>query len=168
MLTFDVFRAILEAALANKSAVAISRSAGLSERAIADIRHGSLPNLERASRLLDALGLELHVRRKGEVIDKEALNDAIQAALDVLGLPHETGDSVISEEALEFAAATYKYFGAVRDPMEAEHPDRDARWRMLAKEYSDCMAARIVKVQAQAAEAERRDDPDPTTSDEGQ
>ena len=82
MLGFENFRQIIETSLAGRSAASVCREAGLPENAISLLRHprNRMPSLDRASRLLDALGLELHVRRKGEIFDKGALESAIVAA----------------------------------------------------------------------------------------
>lgn len=68
-----------------QSAIELDRAAGL-VGATSLIRRGKVPSIERAAKLLDALGLELRVVRKCEPIDLLALQLAMQHTLWLAGL----------------------------------------------------------------------------------
>ena len=78
MLTAKVFRKAVENALGGRSASALCGAAGLQANAIAELRKKKRPALERAVAIAAAVGLELCVRRKGEVIDFRPLHLAIE------------------------------------------------------------------------------------------
>ena len=78
MLTLEAFRKIVDGARGGRSAVAVCREAGLANNTFANLRSGSEPGLIRAARLLDALGMELFVRRKDLESDIRALQFAIE------------------------------------------------------------------------------------------
>ena len=77
MLTLADFLRIIDAHRKGESAIQVSRKAGLPDAAVANMRLGRQPSLERAGRIAEALGLELVVRRRGEVIDFRAMHLAV-------------------------------------------------------------------------------------------
>lgn len=84
--------------------------------------------IERAARLLDALGLELHVRRKGEITDSRALRLAIDELRNpryYRGLHEET-----AAVATIFLAERYAHYAL--DPLQAAKPDQLFRTLMLS------------------------------------
>ena len=145
MLTREAFLRILEGAMGGKSAVSVARSAGLPDNAIAAMRKGRTPSLERAARLADAVELELYIRRKGEVFNKAGLESLIQFILSLHPAIEREFAQRVSEDPdfLALAAVTYTYFASQSDPVEAAHPDREARAVALAREYSDRLVAYI-------------------------
>lgn len=75
MLSFGALKHTIAAALAGKPATDVDRAAGLPLGSVATMLRGNkVPSVERAGHILDALGLELWVRRKGEAIDPLALH----------------------------------------------------------------------------------------------
>ena len=121
MLSFDQFRVIVEKALAGKSASELCRRAGLPANAISELRRGKQPTWDRAARIVDALGLELHVRRKGEGIDLRALELAIG------DLRHPAIGAGMSREGIGELAVllsqTYVTYAAALDPKVTADPD---------------------------------------------
>ena len=104
MLSRETLLAIIDRHLEGRSAASISAAAGLPSGAIAEMRKGRSPSMERAARLLDALGLELIVRRKGEIVDAAALNEAVDIAVAMYSQkdgPFDYDEDQMREFALE-------------------------------------------------------------------
>ncbi|MDE0522615.1 MAG: hypothetical protein OXH79_11730 [Boseongicola sp.] len=59
--------------------------AGVRRSQLSDLRSGKVPQLDNASRLAGAFGLDVTLRRKGETLDKRALFLAMEAVLDAHG-----------------------------------------------------------------------------------
>ena len=107
MLTTDAFLEIIDAAKGRTPDSELSRNAGLAPRAVRGIREGKKPSLDRAAALADALGLEIAVRVKGELVDPLAL---AMGFVSMLGLePTEEDDEVLMMFVEGFAAA-YDYW----------------------------------------------------------
>ena len=81
MMTLASFLEHIDRASGNRSDTEVSRAAGLHKNALGRVREGSAPSLERAARLADAVGLELVLRPKGEVINLRALQLSVASVL---------------------------------------------------------------------------------------
>lgn len=77
MLTLETFLKKIAGAKGDRSDAAVSEAAGLQSQAVAAMRRGKVPSLERAAAIADAVGLELVVRAKGEAINLFALRLAM-------------------------------------------------------------------------------------------
>ena len=83
----------------------ISRAAGLTGNALAQMRVGKVPSLERAARVADVVGLELCLRRKGEPIDLLALHLCVlQAFMFAPG----SGGTKEAETLISLVAKSYE------------------------------------------------------------
>lgn len=89
MITVAAFLEYIDRASGKRSDNEISRAAGLTSNAIAAMRKGKVPSLERAARVADVVGLELVARPKGEVINLHAL----QLSMATVLLSGSWGDS---------------------------------------------------------------------------
>ena len=107
--------------MGDRSAADVCRQAGIPAPAFSSIRSGKKPLLDRAARVAAAVGLELFVRRHGEVIDERSLHIAIEweGGRDV-GLDLQSGDA--AELAARLARA-YSYFSAALEPDVTGDPD---------------------------------------------
>lgn len=129
MLDKEVLLAIIESHLAGRSAVEVSQAAGLPKGAITALRRdGMVPSLERAAQLLDALGLELRVSRKGEHIDPRAL----RLAMDELRQPGNGFDLDRSREptVTRALAEAYTRLAPAFAPQSTNDPDK--MYRLLS------------------------------------
>ena len=127
MLTFDLFRQIVDDALGGRSAAELCRKAGLPANALSDIRRGKQPTWDRAAKIAEALDLELHIRPKGEIVNMDGLRAAAEmlAAHWVREWPRE--GIPVEDETLAYAAAVYKAFALEDDPVENTMADRRDR-----------------------------------------
>ena len=80
MLSVATFLESIDRARDRRSDKEIGLAAGLTGNAVAQMRAGKVPSLERAARVADVVGLELCLRRKGEPIDPLALHLCILRA----------------------------------------------------------------------------------------
>ena len=88
----------------------ISRAAGLTGNAVAQMRAGKVPSLERAARVADVVGLELCLRRKGEPIDLFALHLCVlQAFMFAPG----SGGAKEAETLISLVASSYERWSKV-------------------------------------------------------
>lgn len=128
ILTKDMIRGIIESHLAGRAAAEVSQAAGLPPNAIAALRGGKLPSIERAAKLLDALGLELRVCRKGEHIDPRVL----RLAMDELRQPGNGLDLDRSREptVTRALAEAYTRLAPAFAPISTSDPDKV--YRMLS------------------------------------
>ena len=146
MLTKDILLNVIDAHLADRSAVEVSQAAGLPASTITRLRKTrSAPSIDLAAKLLGALGLELHVRRKDEVVDKEALRGAVLAAFDLCFEKDAMRDYSEDEEMMDFAAETYRFFALQGDVVETAHPDSEARRAERSRRYVAALAPFILK-----------------------
>ena len=74
MMNVAAFLDSIDRARGRRTDKEISRAGGLTGNALAQMRAGKVPSLERAARVADVVGLELCLRRKGEPIDLLALH----------------------------------------------------------------------------------------------
>ena len=81
MITLATFLEQIDRARGARSDQEISRAAGFSANAVARMRGGALPSLERAAQVADVVGLELVLRPKGEVISLHALQLSMATVL---------------------------------------------------------------------------------------
>lgn len=117
--TKDLVRAI-DAAKGQKSDPEVSRSAGVGPNTLREIRKkGRVPTLERASRLADAVGLELAIRPKGHYLDPLAAHMAFAILLMLT-------DEAAREAFVSDFAQQYAYWA---DFLARNPKDRDALYR---------------------------------------
>ena len=103
--------------------------AGLTANAVAQMRAGKVPSLERAARVADVVGLELCLRRKGETISPWALRLALESFLrhrhKAGGASPMTEDEVAegAERLAGFLIQLYGPFAEVFDPSTCDDPE---------------------------------------------
>lgn len=118
MITTDDLLKILDAAKGRCSDAELSRRAELPIKAVAGLREGKKPSLERAAALADAVGLELVVRRKGEDIDPLVLRVALAKTL---ALTEEGVEEALLETFARMLEDGYREWLPVFDKLATEH-----------------------------------------------
>ena len=118
MLTTEAFLKLLDSAKRGASDSELSRKAGLAQNAVAGIRGGKKPSLDRAAALADAVGLELEVRVKGQLVDPLALT---MAFVSMFGLEDKEPDDEILDVFLQGFASAYDYWAKFFGEEHFEH-----------------------------------------------
>ncbi|MYA88741.1 MAG: hypothetical protein F4X97_09880 [Boseongicola sp. SB0662_bin_57] len=88
--------------------------AGVRRSQLSDLRSGKVPQLDNASRLAGAFGLDVTLRRKGEKVDRHALFLAMHAVLDEHG-PIEK----LTPEVMHDLVGCYEVFAPMFHPVVA-------------------------------------------------
>ena len=154
MMNVATFLQSIDNARGRRSDKEISQAAGLSGNAVAAMRAGKVPSLERAARVAEVVGLELCLRRKGEAISPWALRLALEVYFrrlqEVAGTPPLT-ESDIAGRAETLSAhleALYKPLAGAFDPSECDDPDGSfavmqtyARFLKTAQDDEDALRA---------------------------
>lgn len=122
LLTRETLLRIIDAHLGDRAPATVSKEAGLPHNAIASLRQGKVPSIERASRILSQLGLELRVGPEGDLIDRVALKHAVRAFRDP-DYEFELRRGSL-ESAVEMFAAMYEYRASRTCPWVAAQPNR--------------------------------------------
>ncbi|MCE2493521.1 MAG: hypothetical protein J4F40_13090 [Alphaproteobacteria bacterium] len=107
----------------------ISQAAGLSGNAVAAMRAGKVPSLERAARVAEVVGLEVCLRRKGETVSPWALRLAIELLfrrINKIDGASPAVDAEVPERAEALAAyliRAYGPFAELFDPSACDDPE---------------------------------------------
>ena len=130
MMNVETFLDCIDNARGSRSDKDISQAAGLSGNAVAAMRAGKVPSLERAARLADVVGLEMCLRRKGETISPWAVRLAFELVfrrIDKIDGAPPAADAGVSERAEALAMyliRTYGPFAEMFDPSACDDPER--------------------------------------------
>ena len=133
MISVATFLKSIDCARGSRSDKEISRAAGLSGNAVAAMRAGKVPSLERAARVADVVGLELCLRRKGETISPWALRLTLETLLrhshKVGGASPMTEDELAegAEHVAKFLNQLYVPFAELFDPSTCDDPEEQFR-----------------------------------------
>ena len=141
MMNVAVFLQSIDNARGRRSDKEISQAAGLSGNAVAAMRAGKVPSLERAARVAEVVGLELCLRWKGEAISPWALRLALELLFRHLGksgaAPALTEDQVIAcaEKLASGLIPAYGPFAELFDPSTCDDPEEQFRVSRLFGRY---------------------------------
>ena len=154
MMNVAAFLRSIDNARGRRSDKEISQAAGLSGNAVAAMRAGKVPSLERAARVAEVVGLELCLRRKGEAISPWALRLALEVYFrrlqEVAGAPPSTESDIVgrAETMSTYLGALYKPLAGAFDPSECDDPDGSfavmqtyARFLKTAENEEDALRA---------------------------
>ncbi|MDE0390983.1 MAG: hypothetical protein OXI57_02810 [Rhodospirillales bacterium] len=138
MMDVATFLQSMDRARGSRSDKEISQAAGLSGNAVAAMRAGKVPSLERAARVADVVDLELCLRRKGESISPWALRLTFEVFLR--HFRKGGGGSPITEDEIaaraegmaKYVAQIYGPLATMFDPSECDEPEEQFR---LAQVY---------------------------------
>lgn len=115
----------------------ISQAAGLSGNAVAAMRAGKVPSLERAARVAEVVGLEVCLRRKGETVSPWALRLALETLfyrMNVIEGTPPAADAGVPKRAEVMAAyliRAYGLFAELFDPSACDDPEDVFRFAFL-------------------------------------
>lgn len=129
MMDVETFLDCIDNARGSRSDKDISQAAGLSGNAVAAMRAGKIPSLERAARLADVVGLEVCLRRKGETISPWALRLAIELVfhrIDKIDGAPAAADAGVPERAEALAMYLIRTYGPIAemfDPSACDDPE---------------------------------------------
>lgn len=129
MMDVATFLQSIDNARGRRSDKEISQAAGLSGNAVAAMRAGKVPSLERAARVAEVVGLELCLRRKGEAISPWALRLALEVYFrrlqEVADTPPLTESDIAgrAETMSAYLGALYEPLAGAFDPSECDDPD---------------------------------------------
>ena len=181
MITLATYLDSIDRARGRRSDQDISRAAGLTSNAMARMRSGKVPSLERAARVADVVGLELFIRRKGETISPWALRLAVELLLRPAS--ERSGALPVTEADLtkraDFLAArlilAYGPFAELFDPSACDDPEEQYRVTQLFNRHvRDVESKDVARVSAvldslaaPVADADADADPAGSETDEG-
>ena len=129
MMNVETFLDCIDNARGSRSDKDISQAAGLSGNAVAAMRAGKVPSLERAARLADVVGLEVCLRRKGETISPWALRLALELVfrrvnkIDGASPATDAGVPARAEALAMYLIRVYGPFAEMFDPSACDDPE---------------------------------------------
>lgn len=138
MLTTEAFLKCVDERKVDSDAK-ISVEAGLPRKALAAIREGKRPSLDRAAAIAGAVGLEMVLRPKGEPLNERALCAVLEHALRARSEAGAVADEGAPAEAKRLAADIafiYPRLIGALDPSVWNDPERGARLARLIIPYA--------------------------------
>lgn len=130
MMNVETFLDCIDNARGSRSDKDISQAAGLSGNAVAAMRAGKVPSLERAARLADVVGLEVCLRRKGETISPWALRLALETLfyhINMIDGAPPAADARVparAEASAMYLVRAYGPFAEMFAPSACDDPER--------------------------------------------